>query len=165
MCARLHDPVVPARRLDHFAPFPHIVTNRFLDVHILARLHSQDRRERMPVVGRGDADGVEVGQFEQLADIGETFDLFVPFAELLDFGVQDLFVHIAKRDDADIFLCQPAQFGDVVFAASAEADNGDADIVIGAGHARPRMSGQTGGGGGEGGAFQETPAIQCFHKR
>ena len=162
--ARLHDPFVFARRLNHFAPFPDVVTDRLLHVNVLARLHGQNRGERMPVVRCRDADGVEVLQFEQFADVREAFDLFVALAELLDGGVQDCFVNVAQRDDAHIFLRQPAQFGDVVLAAPAEADDGHADFVIGARHPRPRIRRQADCGGGEGGAFEETSAVHCFHK-
>ena len=68
--AGLDDAVVFARRLDHLAAFPDVVRDRLLDVDVLARLAGPDDDQRMPVVRRGDGDGVDVLVFEQLADIG-----------------------------------------------------------------------------------------------
>ena len=43
--------------------------------------------------------------------------------------LHDLFVHIAKGDDADAFETEEA--GDVACTTGIEADDGDADVVIG----------------------------------
>ena len=45
------------------------VRQRLLDVDVLARGAGQHRHERVPVVGRRDDDGVDVGPVEQLAEV------------------------------------------------------------------------------------------------
>src|SRR6185312_17313832 len=57
---RLHDPAILPSGLDHAAAFAHIVTHGLLDVDILPRLTAPDRRQRVPVVGRRDRDGVNL---------------------------------------------------------------------------------------------------------
>jgi len=67
---------------DQLAPFPDVVGNGFLDVDILAGLKCPDAHERVPVVGRRDRDGIEVGRGEQLADVGKFFTVTPSFARL-----------------------------------------------------------------------------------
>ena len=57
--AELDDAVVLARGLDHPPPFDDVVAGRLLDVDVLAGLAGQDGQQRVPVVGRGDRDGVD----------------------------------------------------------------------------------------------------------
>jgi hypothetical protein len=57
--AGLADLVVMPRRFDEAPAFPDVVAHRFFDVDVLAGLHCPDRGERMPVVRRGDSDGVD----------------------------------------------------------------------------------------------------------
>src|SRR5213594_34655 len=117
----------------------------------------------MPVVRRGDGDGVNLLVLEQFADVPVTFDLLIAFAERLDARVEDFAVHIAKGDDTNVFAGQSAHAADVVLAAPAESDNGDANGSVGAANTGPGISGQAEGGGGESGAFQEGSAIHGFH--
>jgi hypothetical protein len=54
------------RRLAHVArgdaaAFLDILAHRLLDIHVLARLHRPDRRQRMPVIRRHDEHGVDIG--------------------------------------------------------------------------------------------------------
>ena len=55
----LDDALVLARRLDHPPAFDDVVAGRLLDVDILAGLAGQHGQQRVPVVGRGDRDGVD----------------------------------------------------------------------------------------------------------
>ncbi len=68
----LHHPLSAAGCGQHGLPFQDINADRFLDVHIAARFNSRDHRQRMPVVGRGDQDDVEVffGQHLTVVAIG-----------------------------------------------------------------------------------------------
>ena len=43
-----------------FAAFPDVVRYRLLDVDVLAGLHRPDRGQRVPVVGGGDGDRVDL---------------------------------------------------------------------------------------------------------
>src|SRR5205085_11814222 len=56
--ARLHDAIVLASRFDQPPAFQHIVRNRLLNVHVLARLTGPNADQGMPVIGRGDRDSV-----------------------------------------------------------------------------------------------------------
>ena len=67
--AQLDYSVVFARRLDHLPAFPDAVRDRFLDIDVLAGLACQDGAERVPMVGRGDNDGVHIIVVEHPAEI------------------------------------------------------------------------------------------------
>jgi hypothetical protein len=67
--AGLEHPPISADRLDHLASFPDGYRNGFFAVDVFAGLCRVDRLQRVPVVGRGDHDGVDVGSKEQLAVI------------------------------------------------------------------------------------------------
>src|SRR5262249_30352394 len=64
--AVLHDAVVLAGRLDGDPALVDVVTARLFDVDILAGLAGPDGHQRMPVIRRGDRDGVEVLVFQGL---------------------------------------------------------------------------------------------------
>jgi len=67
LCAALHDAVVFARGIQHLAPFPDIVGRGLLHVDILASLRGPNGSERVPVMRRGECDGINVITGEQLA--------------------------------------------------------------------------------------------------
>ena len=46
-----------------------VVADRLLDVDVLARLAGPDRRQRVPVVRRGDRDGVDLVVVEDPAEV------------------------------------------------------------------------------------------------
>ena len=72
-----------SRRLDHLAAFGDRQRQRLLAVHVLARLAGVDRHQRVPVVGRGDDDGVDVLAVEQLAVVADTPSHFPPACSTL----------------------------------------------------------------------------------
>jgi hypothetical protein len=88
------DAVVFARGLDHLAPFPDGVRRGLLDVNILACLAGPDRGERVPVIGRGDGDGVHRLIVEHTAQVGLGLDLLFAAEVFQSFGEQPL-VHVA----------------------------------------------------------------------
>ena len=67
--AVLDDPVVLAGGLDGDPALVDVVAARLLDVDVLAGLAGPDGHQRVPVVGRGDRDGVEVLVVEHAADV------------------------------------------------------------------------------------------------
>ena len=67
--AKLHDPVVFPRRLDHPTAFDDVVARRFLGVNILACLAREDRDQRVPVVRRGVDNDVDLFVVEQAAEV------------------------------------------------------------------------------------------------
>ena len=88
----------------------------------------------MPVVGRGDGDGVDVLIGEELAHVVVALGLLA--GQLLGGGLAGFeggLVDVAERDDAGVG--QGGVALDVIVAASADADDADVDFVIGAEHA------------------------------
>ncbi len=67
--AVLDDPVVPPRGLDGDPAFVDVVAARLFDVDVLARLAAPDRDQGVPVIGRGDRDGVDRLVLEDAADV------------------------------------------------------------------------------------------------
>ena len=67
--AHLHDALVLAGRLDHLAAFPRIVAERLFHVHVLAGLAGPNRGQRVPMVGRGDHDGIDRLVVQDAAEI------------------------------------------------------------------------------------------------
>src|SRR5262245_44015444 len=85
----------------------------------------------MPVVGRGDGNGIEIFVFECLADVGETFGFRSTFRYFLDLSqpfVEHVAVDIDEVGNFDVRLIQPTL--DVRFAATVCADNRDSQPVV-----------------------------------
>ena len=69
--------------LEHFAcplngvidckRFLQVTSHRLLDVDVFACVHCIDRTGRMPMIDRGNADGIDIFSLEQLAMVLETF--------------------------------------------------------------------------------------------
>jgi hypothetical protein len=72
--AHLHDPIAPARRLDHPPAFDDVVADGFLDVDILAGLAGQDGHQRVPVVGRRDRHRIDVAVVERAGSPSRSSD-------------------------------------------------------------------------------------------
>ena len=70
LAAGLEDAVVLPGRVDAPLALGQRQRERLLAVDVLARLHRLDRRDRVPVLGRGDADRVDVLAADQLAEVG-----------------------------------------------------------------------------------------------
>ena len=118
-----------------------VVTGRFFAVDVFARLHRPDRRQGVPVVGRGDGNGLDVGIGESLAHI------------LILFG--RLAVGILRQRGLCLFasrLVDVAQAGNAGFGqpgidvevpgpAAAQTDDRHVDSIVGAPHAHRRRSG------------------------
>ena len=68
--ADLHDPLRPRRDGLHPLALADEQCERLLDVHVLPRTAGHDRHERVPVVGRGHDDGVDVAPIEQASEVG-----------------------------------------------------------------------------------------------
>ena len=141
---------------DELAALPDVVGNGFFDVDIFAGLQGPDAHERVPVVGSGDGDRVEVGRGEELANVGKFFYRDAFFGESGGGAVEDGGVGVADGDDADAF--DFAEAAEVVFTATVEADNGDADVGMSADDLAPGAGGESGGGGEQRGVAQKMAA-------
>ena len=121
-----------ARGRNHLRAFENVVAGGLLAVDVLARLAGPNGGQRMPVVGRGDGDRVDVLVFEHLPQI--LVDLRLgPLQVLDDFGgaLGLRGVYVTKRHHARIR--QLAVIFEVVAAAAADAYNPYADLIIRAG--------------------------------
>ena len=128
--SELDDAVIFAGRLDHPPAFDDIVAGGLLDVNILAGLAGKHSQKRMPVVGRGDRDGVDRLVVEQAAKVfldlrrlsGRTFD-----------GLHGLGEHriidVADRDDLGLRVS--GKHLGMIESAVAQTDDGDAHPLAG----------------------------------
>ena len=129
MNAHLHHPVVPPRRLHHRAPLGDDERERLLDVDILAGRARVDHLQRMPVVGRVDDDGVDVGPFEERGSRGSGRRA----AGLRRGEGHVRRVDVAERRHLDVLVGEERV--EHLVAAVAEADEADAHAIVGAEHA------------------------------
>ena len=94
-----HAPMT-ASRFNHGTPFMEIVTDGLLDIDILAGFTGPDRLQGMPVIGRGQRDGMQVITFQQSSEIDLRIDFSViSLVEVLGSIRQDLLIHVAQGDD------------------------------------------------------------------
>ena len=118
--------------------FPDVVRDGLLDVDVLAGLAGPDGVEGVPVVGRGDGDGVDVLVLQQLADVDIRGHLDVLGSKILDRAVQHGLVDVAQGDDPHSGEC--LEHLDVVtpFPGVAQADHCHPDGVVGPQWGGPR---------------------------
>jgi len=127
----LHHLVVAGSGFHHLPPFPHGVRRRLFDVHVLARHQAPDGRERVPVIGGGDDDGVDILVVEDTVEILDEPGLVA--RHVLQRGIVDALgseigVDVAEGLDLDLVqLCETALHA-VSLAANANA--GDNDAVV-----------------------------------
>ena len=141
--ADLDDPVVLPRRLDHRPALDDRHRQRLLDVDVLARVAGGDHLDGVPVVGRGDHDGVDILAIEDRAEILDAGD--VPFdlrhlgdaiaqageprVEPIVSPVEVRLVDVAERHDLGIRMRQEAL--QELAAAIAHADEAQPDPFVG----------------------------------
>ena len=101
------------------------------------------------MVRGGDGDGVDVLVFEHLSHVGVALGAGVVFQTLGD----DLGVDVAEGDDADAL--DLLEFLDVFQTAATEADDGDAEVTVGARGLGVGLGAESGHGGGQGGVLDE----------
>ena len=139
--ADLDDPVVAPGRLDHPPAFDDVVADGLFDVDVLARLAGQDRHERVPVIGRGDGDRVDVAIVEHPPEIGLGLRVAAPsFLHEGQRGLEMPFVDIHDVGDADVLdpgkvlvVILPAAAGGpgrMALVVAAEADDRDVDGLV-----------------------------------
>ena len=129
----LHHLLVARRRLDHLAAFPHGVRRRLLDEHVLAGLEPPDGGERVPVIGRGDDDGVDVLVVEDAAQVLHELRLerrHVREPRVVDALGREVRVDVAERLDLDVGEAREPALERV--ALPANADVGDDHAIVGA---------------------------------
>ena len=163
MRAVLDDAVVFARGLDGHAAFEGVVRERLFDVDVLAGLAGPNRTERVPEIRRGEENDIDVLVVEELAHVVR--GLLHPTAGELLVVVHALghhaLVDVAEGGDLDVgALLERMHGSDMGAAATAQADDGGADAVVGAGAGgEGGRSDEGGAGGGGGGVAHELAAI------
>ena len=121
--ADLDDAAQLACGLQHGLAFDHVDADRLLQVEVGPGLHGGDRGKRVPVVGRGDQNDVEILLRQHLAVVAIGARRFLrSLARGHDLGGlgQHLAIDVAQRDDLDrLDLDQPQE---VALAVPAAAD-------------------------------------------
>ncbi len=160
LVAHLDDAVVLAGGFDEELAFEAGVAARFFDVNMFSGLDRQDAHPGVPVVGRGDDDGVDFGIFENAAEIAFGFRSFALFFGGLGGGLlHDFAVDIANVGDFGVFR----ESGEEAAAAGVDADHGDADAVAGSlGESARKGASQGETGSGKGGGFKKIAAGEEF---
>jgi len=130
--ADLHDPARSAHGLDDRETFVDLVRHRLLHVNILARLAGPDGLQSMPMVGRGDGDGVDGLVVENLAHILEALRRLLPagFHALYETGHVRL---VDIRNGHQLHVGQGCPFPEVAATAASTPHNCDAHSVVGTG--------------------------------
>ena len=122
------------RPLRHHAAFLHVVAAGLFHVDVLARLHRPDGHEGVPVVGRGDRDGIDVLAVQKAADILHVGGRVQGILEtLLAQPHVGGWIAVADRHQFDIRVGEP--LADVRRPLTVDADRGDADFRTVAGTA------------------------------
>src|SRR5262249_31078833 len=126
--AGLADLLVLAGRLDDAPALADVVADRLLDVDVLAVLDRPDGGQRVPVVGGGDRDDVDVLVVDHLADVlDELGHLPLLAFDGLHRLADDALVAVADGgDDAAVLAVESAN---VRHAAAVDADDRDAQRV------------------------------------
>ena len=173
--AHLDHAAVLSGRGDHLPAFPDIVRQRLFHVDVFARLARPHGGQGVPMVRRGDDDGVDILVVKQFADIAVNGDIVAAVLERLGFTVQVGTVHVAQRDDScsrdlaqrvDELVPSPPDTvdrGDV-----AETHDTDTDIGVGSAPFRRRLAAKDKAWQSQRGcrshrAFQKLPACGFLH--
>ncbi len=75
--AVLNNSLVLASSLDALASLEDVMAARLLDIDVLARLAGPNSNQRVRVIGRSDANSINVLVFQQFANIDKGIDLFI----------------------------------------------------------------------------------------
>src|ERR1700733_12510286 len=159
LAAMLADAIVFFDGGDELPPFERIVRARFFDVDIFAGLQRPDADQRMPMIRRGNRDGVDLFVFEKFANVGVR--LRFRTTEFFDVGealIENVFIDVAERGDFDVAHFIEAV--NVIDTAAARAADGDAHAIVRA-EDGVRLESERGGADGEGGGrgFDEVSAF------
>ncbi len=125
LAADLEDAIGGARGVDDLRPIGVEVDHRLFEVDVLARVHGVDGSLLVPVIGRGDEDGVDVLAGEDLAVVAGGEEVRAP--QLLRVG-EAAVVAIGDGDELDAGNLQGE--ARVALALDAGADQGKLDVVV-----------------------------------
>ena len=113
----------------------------------------------MPVIRRGDADGVDGLVVKHAAHVGVWRDLDLVFVESLDVFAHHVAIHITKRREPHALVFEAFVAADVAGAATTETDHGHVDGVSRAFLSPGGFGDVENAGGGGDGLSEETTAV------
>src|SRR5215472_1546740 len=123
--------VVLLHRLHQLMPFKPVMRAWLLHVNIFAGLAGPDRHQRMPVIGRGDGNGVNILILKKPSDVAVGFRPGQPHLfRVTDTLVQYAFVDIAHGSDFG-----PRSIGEaleMIVAPPSESTNCQPHSIVGA---------------------------------
>src|SRR5262249_23904527 len=164
----LDDAVVAACGVDHQPPFDIVVADRLLDVDILAGLARPDRHQRVPVIGCGNRDGIDIAVVEHATEIRFRLRIAaVPGFQLHERTAEMPLVDVHHVRDANVrdagkmvvVILTPAASRPrrMVLVVAPNADDRDVDCLVGTLRAASRRERQR-ESGGCGGSFRKEDA-------
>ena len=139
LAAVLANAIVLLDRAHQLTSFKRVMRAGLFDVDVLAGLAGPDGHERVPMIGRGDGNGVDLFVLEQLAHIDVGF--WPGQAHLFDFAdalARNVFVDIAER--GELGLRDVREAADMIVAAAAHSADGHADAIVRAENLPPSAS-------------------------
>jgi hypothetical protein len=116
--------------MDNLAAFPHGVGDGFFHVNMFASLATPDGSERVPMVGGGDGNRVDLSGFKQFSKVAVSRGIGALGTELCKARGEHGGIHIAERSNPDTREFEVVV--DVILAASIKPDDTDPQIAIGA---------------------------------
>jgi hypothetical protein len=130
LSAGLDDAIIFASGLDELSALPDVVGNGLFQIDILAGLAGPHAHERMPMIGSGDGDNIDVFIIEHFPEVLVACDESFLILKFAHASCEHVVVHIAERDDAHALLGH--ELADVRATAALEADDRDAKVGVGA---------------------------------
>ena len=151
------DALVLSRGLGHLSAFIDRMRDGLFDVDMLAGLAGPDGQQRVPVVGRGRDDCIDVLAVEHGPQVGCRERV----GELIGLAAKVLLVGVTQAGDGDVF--QTRERAEQALAASAQSNERNADFVIRSEHLCGRAKRQ-GTGTDSCGLHQGSSCIACLHE-
>ena len=153
--------VVLLHRPHQLTPFKPVVRAGLLHVNIFAGLAGPDRHQRVPVIGRGDGNGVNIFVLKQPSNVAVRFGPCQPHLfRVTETLVQYAFVDIAHASDFG-----PRNVGEaleMIVAAAPESTNCQPHPVIGPKYCASQGKGSCAHGHGSSCRFEKIASIN-FH--
>jgi hypothetical protein len=102
--AYLDDTIVSASRIHHSSTFIDGQRKRLFHVDVLASLAGRDHRKRVPVIGSGNDDGINILQIKKPSEVVEEWSLFSIESEtrISESAFYAAFIYVGESGDLDV---------------------------------------------------------------